>query len=35
VFRVTGDKVTAALRLPDLRSALELAAICRELAATA
>jgi hypothetical protein len=35
VFRVTGHKVTAALRLPDLRSALELAAICRELAATA
>ncbi len=34
VFRVTGDRVSAALRLPDLRSALELAYICRELAAT-
>lgn len=34
VFRVGGGKVTAALRLPDLRSALELAYICRELAAT-
>ena len=34
VFRVTGDRVSAALRLPDLRSALELAFICRELAAT-
>jgi hypothetical protein len=34
VFRVTGGKVSAALRLPDLTSALELAAICRELAAT-
>ncbi|MFC8075662.1 hypothetical protein ACFUN8_08970 [Streptomyces sp. NPDC057307] len=34
VFRVTGDKVSAALRLPDLRSALELAHICREMAAT-
>ncbi|GAA1583041.1 hypothetical protein GCM10009804_44410 [Kribbella hippodromi] len=34
LFRVTGDKVSAALRLPDLRSALELAYICRELAAT-
>jgi hypothetical protein len=34
VFRVTGDKVTASLRLPDLRSALELAYICREMAAT-
>ncbi|HZX08946.1 hypothetical protein [Kribbella sp.] len=34
VFRVTGDKVSAALRLPDLRQALELAYICRELAAT-
>ena len=34
VFRVTGSKVTAALRLPDLRSALDLAYICRELAAT-
>ncbi|MFC8825905.1 hypothetical protein ACFT9I_11175 [Streptomyces sp. NPDC057137] len=34
VFRVTGEKVSAALRLPDLRSALELAYICREMAAT-
>lgn len=36
LFRVspTGGKVTAALRLPDLRSALDLAYICRELAAT-
>ncbi|GAA3089701.1 hypothetical protein JOF29_007900 [Kribbella aluminosa] len=34
VFRVTGDKVSAALRLPDLQRALELAYICRELAAT-
>ena len=34
VFRVKGSKVTAALRLPDLRSALVLAYICRELAAT-
>ncbi|HWD78425.1 MAG TPA: hypothetical protein VG497_06080, partial [Kribbella sp.] len=34
VFRVTGDKVSAALRLPDLKQALELAYICRELAAT-
>jgi hypothetical protein len=34
VFRVSGEKVTAALRLPDLRSALDLAFICRELAAT-
>lgn len=34
VFRVSGDKVTAALRLPDLRSALELAHTCREMAAT-
>ncbi|TDX02920.1 hypothetical protein [Kribbella sp. VKM Ac-2566] len=34
VFRVTGDKVSAALRLPDLRPALELAYICREMAAT-
>ncbi|MBG0563718.1 hypothetical protein [Actinoplanes aureus] len=34
VFRVTGEKVTASLRLPDLRSALELAYICREMAAT-
>lgn len=34
VFRVAGGKVTAALRLPDLRSALDLAFICREMAAT-
>ncbi|MGO1975282.1 MAG: hypothetical protein ACTH2Q_20175 [Propionibacteriaceae bacterium] len=34
VFRVSAGKVTAALRLPDLKSALELAFICRELAAT-
>ena len=34
VFRVAGGKVTASLRLPDLRSALELAYLCRELAAT-
>jgi hypothetical protein len=34
VFRVTGGKVTAALRLPDLKSALELACLCREMAAT-
>ncbi|MFI9770169.1 hypothetical protein ACIHJG_25345 [Streptomyces sp. NPDC052415] len=34
VFRVTAGKVTAALRLPDLKSALELAYICREMAAT-
>jgi hypothetical protein len=34
VFRVTGEKVTAALRLRDLESALELAYICREMAAT-
>lgn len=34
VFRVSGGKVTAALRLPDLRSALELAAICRAMAAS-
>lgn len=34
VFRVSGEKVTAALRLPDLRSALDLAFICREMAAT-
>ncbi|TDK26942.1 hypothetical protein E2F48_07240 [Arthrobacter crusticola] len=35
VFRVAGGKVTAALRLPDLKSALELASICREMDATA
>ncbi len=34
VFRVSGAKVTAALRLTDLRSALELAHIYRVLAAT-
>lgn len=34
VFRVAEGKVTAALRLPDLRSALDLAYICREMAAT-
>lgn len=34
MFRVTGTEVSAALRLPDLKSALELAFICREMAAT-
>jgi hypothetical protein len=34
VFRASGGKVTAALRLPDLKAALELAYICRERAAT-
>lgn len=34
VFRVVDGTVTAALRLPDLRSALELAHLYRELAAT-
>jgi hypothetical protein len=34
VFRVAGGKVTAALRLPDLGSALDLAHICHEMAAT-
>jgi hypothetical protein len=34
VFRVRDGLVTAALRLPDLRSALDLAYICREMAAT-
>jgi hypothetical protein len=34
VFRAHDGKVTAALRLPDLRSALELAHICREMAAS-
>lgn len=34
VFRATTGKVTAALRLPDLKSALELAYICREMAAS-
>lgn len=34
VFRATAGKVTATLRLPDLKAALELAYICREMAAT-
>jgi hypothetical protein len=34
IFRVAGTKVTAALRLPDLKSALELAYVCREMAAS-
>jgi hypothetical protein len=34
VFRVSGARVTACLRLPDLRQALELASICREMAAS-
>lgn len=34
VFRVSEGKVTAALRMPDLKSALELAHICREMAAS-
>ncbi|MEU8364037.1 nuclear transport factor 2 family protein [Nonomuraea sp. NPDC048882] len=34
VFRVRGGKVTAALRLPDLRQALELAGLCEAMAAT-
>lgn len=34
VFRASGGKITAALRLPDLAAALELAYICREMAAT-
>jgi hypothetical protein len=34
VFRVSGGKVTAALRLPDLRSALDLAHLYHEMAAT-
>lgn len=34
VFRASAGRVTAALRLPDLKAALELAHICRELAAT-
>lgn len=34
VFRASKGKVTAALRLPDLKAALELAYICREMAAT-
>jgi hypothetical protein len=35
VFRAGGGVITAALRLPDLRAALDLAFICREMAATA
>ncbi|MEU3622999.1 hypothetical protein [Amycolatopsis coloradensis] len=34
VYRASDGKVTAALRLPDLKAALELAYICREMAAT-
>ncbi|WP_199516249.1 hypothetical protein [Nucisporomicrobium flavum] len=34
VFRASGGKITAALRLPDLKAALEVACICREMAAT-
>lgn len=34
VFRASGGKITAALRLSDLKAALELAYICREMAAT-
>lgn len=34
VFRVSAGTVTAALRLPDLRSALDLAYLCREMAAS-
>ncbi|MGA5300294.1 hypothetical protein ACPCHT_10220 [Nucisporomicrobium flavum] len=34
VFRASGRKITAALRLPDLKAALEVACICREMAAT-
>lgn len=34
LFRVSGEQVSAALRLPDLHAALELAYICREMAAT-
>lgn len=34
VFRVRDGKVTAALRLPGLNQALELAYLCREMAAT-
>lgn len=34
VFRVVDGEVTAALRLPELRSALDLAYICHEMAAT-
>lgn len=34
VFRASAGKVTAALRLPDFRAALDLAYICRDMAAT-
>ncbi|MGW3541237.1 hypothetical protein ACWDNI_11915 [Nocardia niigatensis] len=34
IFRASNGKVTASLRLPDLKQALELAYICREMAAT-
>ncbi|MBG6095546.1 hypothetical protein [Nocardioides luteus] len=34
VFRASGGKITAALRLPNLEAALELAYVCREMAAT-
>ena len=34
IFRATDGKITAALRLPDLKAALELAYVCRERAAT-
>jgi hypothetical protein len=34
VFRVTGNKVSAALRFPDLRTALDFAYLYVELAAT-
>lgn len=34
LFRASGGKITAALRLPDLKAALELAYIYREMAAT-
>ncbi|WP_068430630.1 hypothetical protein [Piscicoccus intestinalis] len=34
VFRASAGKITAALRLPELRTALKLAYICREMAAT-
>ena len=34
VFRATGDRVSAALRFPDLRAALDFAHLYAELAAT-
>ena len=34
VFRAVGGRITAVLRVPDLEAALELAYICREMAAT-